>query len=128
MIFIKLLPIIFSSLLLSAHFMRAELLPLVLLSLFLPFLLLVKRPWAARFIQIVLIAGSFEWVRTVIVLVAMRRDAGEPWLRMVLILGSVATFTLLSAVTIEGKTLRERYKLTRKSEYGKINSKETCNE
>ena len=91
-----------SALLLAAHFLRAGDLPLVLLALLVPALLWVRRPWAPRVVQAALGLGALEWVRTLWAALAQRQAAGEPWLRMALILGGVALFTALSALAARG--------------------------
>lgn len=112
--FIRLAPVILSALLLAAHFSRHNAPILIVLSLLLPLMLLVRRPWAARFLQVVLILGAVEWIRTLIVLIRQRQAAGEDWVRMAVILGVVATVTLASALVFRIRRVRERYGLTRK--------------
>ena len=85
--------------------------PLVILCLALPGLLLIRRAWVARLVQVVLVLGSLEWGRTLLVLVAQRRDAGEPWSRLALILGVVTALTAASALLFCCRSLRERYGL-----------------
>ncbi|MHC4213593.1 MAG: hypothetical protein ACYSWP_09505 [Planctomycetota bacterium] len=102
---LKLLPVILSGLLLGAHFMRTGLFPLVVLSLTFPLLLLFRRGWAVRIVQIFLVLGALEWVRTLIVLVGERRGAGQAWTRLAIILGVVAVFTGCSALVL--RYLRE---------------------
>ncbi len=94
------LPVVLSCLLLAAHFSRADVTPLVVASLLLPGLLCVKRAWAARVIQLALVLGGFEWVRTLIELVGQRRETGEPFIRLALILGAIAALTFLSALLL----------------------------
>lgn len=109
--FLRLLPVIVSSLVLAAHFMRAGAGPLVGLSVLVPFVLLVRERWAARVVQCFLVLGVLEWVRTTVVLVAERREAGDDWTRLVIILGSVALFTGASALVFQCRALATRYGL-----------------
>ncbi len=109
--FFKLIPVYISGLLLAAHFFRAGMQPLALLALFFPWLLLLRRAWVARLVQGLLLWGALEWVRTLLDLVAMRRAMGSPWLRLVVILGTVALFTGASAMLFLCRSLRERYHL-----------------
>ena len=112
MTFVKLLPVILSALLLGAHFSRAGLAPLALILVLLPAVLFVKRPWAARLTQGVLVLGAAEWVRTLVVLVGVRRELGQSWTRLAVILGVVALFTLGSALLFSlSSALRTRYRL-----------------
>jgi len=108
---VRLLPVLLSALLLAAHFSRHDFPVLIAASLGFPLLLLVRRRWAARLIQAILVVGSLEWIRTLAVLVARRRDAGEAWVRLVVILGLVAMFTLGSALVFRLPALKRRYGL-----------------
>ena len=100
-----------SLLLLAAHFYRAGWLPLAVLSVLLVGLLLVPRPWAARVVQVALLAGGVEWLRTLAALAAERMAVGQPYLRMALILLSVAAVTGLSALVFRSHALRARFGL-----------------
>lgn len=72
-----------------------------------PCLLFVRRPWAPRVVQLMLLAATLEWLRTTVVLVHDRITAGEPWRRMAAILVAVAGVTLWSAL-ITPRASRER--------------------
>jgi len=96
-------------LILSAHFYRAGLWPLAALALVLNGLLMVPRAWAARAIQIALLAGSIEWLRTLASLVSERVAAGQPYLRLAAILLGVALFTAGAALVFRTYALRVRY-------------------
>jgi len=112
MVILYLLPVVLSAVLLGAHFLRAGMVLLVVLALVFPTILLFRKPWAARLVQIVLVLGAFEWVRTLAVLVAERRATGQPWVRLAVILGLVAAFTGGSALLFSwSDTLRKRYSL-----------------
>lgn len=101
--------IVVSFLVLGAHFLRFGAMPLVALCLFLPFLLFVRRPWVARVIQVALVLGGLEWLRTVISLIGNRQASGEPWTRMALILGVVALVAFVSALTFQLRPLKKWY-------------------
>lgn len=89
--------------------MRAGL-DLVLMGLGLLLLLLFLRKWwVPRVFQLVLLLGALEWVRTAVSLAQMRMQMDLPWLRMAIILGAVALFTLLSGLVFKSRALRERY-------------------
>ena len=107
--FVRLLPVILSILLLAAHFFRAgdNLYVLVLLVLLL--LLAVKKSWVPWLIQVALLLGAIEWLRTLMFVAQMRIEFGMPWTRMAIIMGSVAMFTAFSALVFRGKALRKRY-------------------
>jgi hypothetical protein len=109
--FVRLLPVLLSFVLVAAHFSRNDITPLVYVSLALPFLLLVRRPWVPRMFQVLLILGGLEWLRRLVVLASERHAAGESWVRLAVILGAVAAFTFLSALVFRCRALRERYGL-----------------
>lgn len=97
MTFLRVLPALFASLILGAHFLRSGDLALVLLALALPCFLLVRRTWARRLVQAGLLLGALEWLWALATLARERQAAGLPVLRLVLILGTVAAFTAWSA-------------------------------
>lgn len=103
---LRLVPIGLSALLLAAHFLRMGAPATAILCLAFPALLLVLRPWGPRAVQVLLLLGSLEWVRTLTSTLVQRRQAGEPWLPMALILGAVAAFTALSALAVRAADVR----------------------
>lgn len=109
MTLIHLLPAVLSLLVLGAHFMRSGNIIMVALVLPVMALLGVRRPWAGRTAQTALLLGALEWVRTSVFLVAARTQAGQPFIRMILILGSVALLTGLSVLPFRGTRLRSWY-------------------
>ena len=108
---LRLFPVIFSFLILSAHFSRSGLPLFSLIFLIIPFLLLIKQVWVVRLIQIILIVGSIEWIRTLIIYINGRQAIGEPYFRLIIILGIVALFTGLSALVFRNKALKKHYNL-----------------
>lgn len=98
--FLRSLPAILSFLVLGAHLLRSGLVLLVPLPLLFIFLLIPKAPWAVRSCQALLGLGALEWLRTLAMRVIERNGAGEPYLRLVLILGFVAAFTAGSALLL----------------------------
>jgi hypothetical protein len=107
---VRLLPVFLSALLLAAHFWRAGMYPLVAVCLAFPFALLLPRRWAACLVQVALVLGALEWVRTVLNLIMIRQAAGQPWMRMAIILLSVAAFTAASGLVFRLGPLKERYR------------------
>jgi hypothetical protein len=105
------MPIIFSFLLVGAHFFRGSHFILVCLSLVFPCLLLVQQRWAARAVQPALICAAFEWARTSVSIMNIRLAAGEPYLRMLLILGAMAVLNLGAVFIFYSPVMRKRYKL-----------------
>jgi hypothetical protein len=84
-------------LLLAAHFFRGGLFALAALAIGLVTLLFVPRAWAALVLRTALALGSIEWLRTAWDLAERRALAGQPYTRMLLILGAVAAFTAVAA-------------------------------
>ncbi|HDZ62250.1 MAG TPA: hypothetical protein ENH40_03795 [Nitrospirae bacterium] len=108
---LQLSPVIISMLLIAAHFLRSNSIILVLVSLLLPLLLLVRHPLSARIVQAALALAAIEWVRTLLMIVSVRESMGIASTRLIIILGSVAGFTLLSVLVFFSKSLKERYRL-----------------
>ena len=107
--FVRLLPAIVSLLVLAAHFYRAGNLILVVLTAASPLLLFIRSTWIVRVIQVELVFGGIEWIRTISRLVNIRQAHNLPWERLAIILGSVAAITMLSALVFNSKTLKTRY-------------------
>ena len=105
------LPIVLSLLVLGAHFLRAGSTAIVAAIVLLLALLFVRRHWAARLVQAALMLGALEWLRTLLRLAGERMRAGESVMRLVVILGVVAGFTVLSALAFQTKTLGLVYRL-----------------
>ncbi len=108
---LKLTPVFISFLLIIAHFLRTGLYVIVILLIAIPFILLVKKMWVARTIQIFLILASLEWIRIIVVSIGERQAFGEQWTRLAIILGSVAVFTACSSLVFLFRSLKIRYKL-----------------
>ena len=108
---LRLLPVLLSFGLLAAHFSRADLFPLVVISLVIPLLLLVRKAWVARTIQILLLLGAMEWIRSMFGYIEVRKSIGEDWGRLAIILIIVALLTACSGLVFRGKSLKRRYKL-----------------
>ncbi len=105
--FLRILPTLISVLLLGAHFLRTGNIAIVLMVLASPLLLRVRPPFGGYAMKVFLVFATIEWIRTSVVLFQMREALGEPWIRMVVILGSVAAFTAGSALLIRVRPLPE---------------------
>jgi hypothetical protein len=103
---LRLIPVILSSMLLAAHFFRTGSSVLSLAAIGLPFLLLVRQPWAARTVQLALVLGGLEWLRAAWGYVQQRMALGEPWTRLLVILSVVALFTWASALVFRSRRLQ----------------------
>lgn len=106
---LRLIPVIFSLLLLAAHFSRINFLPLAILSLLMIVALFLRKKWLPRLVQAYLLLGSVEWIRIIFVYVEERKLFGDDYQRLAIILGGVALFTLLSGLMFETGKLKEKY-------------------
>ena len=104
-------PIVLSLVVLGAHFLRDANHLGVAVSVGLIGLLFVKRPIAARAVQVALLLGALEWVWTIYDLVQVRTAMGMPATRMMVILGTVAAVTALSAGLLQTKAMKRIYGL-----------------
>jgi hypothetical protein len=98
-------------LLLGAHFFRAGLVPLTVACLALLALLFVRTAWAARTLQAAFALGTLEWLRTAWVFASARAVAGQPYARLLVILGGVALFTALAAIVLKSRVARQHFRL-----------------
>lgn len=103
-------PVVLSSLVLGAHFLRGGQIVAVALCLALPGLLLLRRPWVPPVLSGALLGGAALWLATAVQIGRVRLAHGEPWLRMALILGGVALFTAASAAAPWAPRLRARFR------------------
>ena len=100
-----------AAILLAAHFYRAGHLAFAALSVAALLLIAVPRAWAARVLQVALLAGAFEWLRTLVLFASARMAMGQPYLRLTLILVGVAAFTAASAAVFQHARLKRRYRI-----------------
>ena len=107
---LRLLPAALALLVLAAHFYRAGLVFLVPVCIGLVLLAFVRLAWVPRALSVALLLATAEWLRTLVVLAGDRLDAGQPYLRLVAILGGVALATLLSAWPLQSAALRRWYR------------------
>ena len=103
----------FALLLLGAHFFRAALVPLTVACLGLLALLFVRARWAWVALQVALAIGSLEWLRTAWEFASMRATMGQPYARLLVILGSVALVTVLAALVLRTRTARDHFRSPR---------------
>jgi hypothetical protein len=106
---LRLTPVLISTLFLAAHFFRARNFPLLAIAVGVAVILVIRRRWVPRVVQIALIVGGAEWIRTTVALASAREAAGQSWIRLVAILGAVALFTMCSGLVFRLPRLRERY-------------------
>ena len=107
-------PVVLSLVVLGAHFMRYDNSIGVFGSLVLIALLVVRRPWVARLVQVALILGALEWIRTLYELVQVRVAIGQPVTRMTVILGVVVVVTFCSSLLFQLPVLKRIYRTDRR--------------
>jgi len=100
-------------LLLGAHFFRAALVPLTVVCLGLVALLFVRARWAWLALQAALAIGALEWLRTAWEFASMRAAMGQPYARLLVILGGVALLTALAALVLRTGTARNHFRSPR---------------
>ena len=102
--------VVLSLLVLGAHFMRYGNDIGMVLSVAPIALLFVRKPWAARVVQAVLVLGAIEWATTLVGLVQMRMAQGLPATRLAIILGAVILLTLTAALLFETRAMKRVYR------------------
>ena len=107
------LPIALSLVVLGAHFMRYGNTIGVIGSVVLIALLFIRRPWAARAMQVALVLAALEWLHTLYDLTQVRMALEQPFARMVVILGAVAAVTACSSLLFQLCPLKTIYGLDR---------------
>lgn len=106
----RLLPALLALLVLAAHFYRAGLAHVVPACIGLAALLCVRLAWVPRAIVVALLLAAVEWLRTLALLAGARMEAGQPFMRLVVILAGVALLTLLAAWPLRSATVRQWYR------------------
>lgn len=104
-------PIVLSLVVLGAHFLRYDSVIGVAGSLVLIGLLFVRQASVARLVQVALVLGAVEWLRTLYMLAQARAALGQPVTRMTLILGAVAAVSFCSAFLFRTRNLKKIYRL-----------------
>jgi hypothetical protein len=93
--------VILSAVLIAAHFLRLGSLVLAVAGLAIPLLLLTRSKFASYILQALLVLAGAEWLRTLIAIAVRRHADAQPWIRMAVILGSVATVSFLAAYLVQ---------------------------
>jgi hypothetical protein len=108
---LRLLPVVLALAILAAHFYRAGAWVAFGVAIALLPILFIRAAWAARVLQAALVIGALEWLRTAAALVAIRQSMGQPYARLVVILGAVALVTGLCALVFQWRPVRERFRI-----------------
>ena len=95
--FLRSIPAALAALLLAAHFYRASALVPAALCVAAIGLLFIRRRAALLAMRLGLAVGSIVWMVTAWRIARTRMNAGEPYIRMLAILGAVGLFTAIAA-------------------------------
>lgn len=108
--FFKFFAIILCFILMAAHLSRADMIMLSIISLLFPFILLWKHKISAITVQIALGLFGLEWIRALVYYARIRVENGEDWLRLALILGTVAIINFATILVYRTRYMKEKYK------------------
>ncbi|HEX2640541.1 MAG TPA: hypothetical protein VHL50_08225 [Pyrinomonadaceae bacterium] len=98
-----------SIVLLAVHFLRSEHEVLVVAASLSLFLLLIRRGWSRRLLQVTLLAASAEWLRVLAELVDERRLYNMPYTRLAVIIGSVAALAAAAVLILSTKRIAKYF-------------------
>ncbi len=101
--------LVVAALLLAAHFLREGSLGLVALCFLTPLLLMIRRRWSLIVLQLLTYGAAAIWINTTIHLVYERIQLGRAWGGVVVILRTVALFTILTGLLLNSSVIREEY-------------------
>jgi hypothetical protein len=110
MLALLLTPAVLSSLVLAAHFLRRGQLLLCALCLGMAVLPLLRRRWVPETLQVFLGLGVLLWIATLRGMVEERSHAGEPWMRLAVILGSVMGVAVLGILLLSTHRVHAHYR------------------
>jgi hypothetical protein len=109
MVILYSIPVILSSLIISAHFYRNDFVIVSIICLLSPLLLLFRKRWIPKLMTFLLILFTLEWVRTMLSYVDEYKLQERSYNKLVVILLLVILFTLLSSIVFKSKTMKKRY-------------------
>ena len=101
--------VVLAALLLGAHFLREGNYLLVAVCVATPLLFLWKKRASLVALQLMAYAAAATWIYVAFRLVELRQQTGRSWAGAVLILGSVALFTLVAGLLLNSRAISERY-------------------
>jgi hypothetical protein len=111
-VILRLIPLVIASLLMAAHFLRGGNIGLVLASILVPLLLLIRKRWSLILVQLSAYAAAVIWVYGTIRLVQERMLLARPWSSAVIILSSVALFSVFAGLLLNSRKVKDRYPST----------------
>ncbi|HHJ51830.1 MAG TPA: hypothetical protein ENJ89_01435 [Caldithrix abyssi] len=106
---LRVFPIIFSTLLFSAHLLRFYGYWPPVLMMLLCFSLLSDKRRVLQMWQILLAIFTLFWIKITVSLVLLRLEKGMPWQRLALIMSAVVVVNLMSLLWTNRKTVKEMF-------------------
>jgi len=82
---------------------------LALVSILVPFLLLIRKSWSLIAVQLSAYAAAGIWLLTTMDVIRDRMLAGKPWTLSAIILGSVTLFTVIAGMLLNSPRVKEKY-------------------
>ena len=110
MIVLRLLPVILSTLLFTAHLMRFNGFPLAIVVITLLLTLFIRKSRIIRLWQILLALAALKWVIIAIELIHMRIAFDLPYLRLAIILIAVVIFNVFSIFWLQNRKIQSFYR------------------
>ncbi len=107
--FVRLLPVLFSALLFSAHISRAGYNVAAIILLLLIGTLFIRKTYILRAWQVVMGLASLIWIQAAVGYIQNRMSMGTPWVRLAFIMAAIVLFTAFSAWWLENKKIKEFY-------------------
>ena len=96
-------------LLLAAHFSRAGNDILAGLVLLVPFLFFIRQRWVIVGMEWIAYAASLAWLYSAYQYIQIRIATGDDWLRLLIIMASVAFYTFWSGIFLRNEKMMLRY-------------------
>ena len=103
----------FMILLLAAHFSRANNNILAIVTLAIPLLLFVKKSWVIDVLQGMGYLSALFWIYGAYQYIQLRIEAGEGWIRLLLIMGAIALYSVWSSYFLRSKQIKDTYGITK---------------
>jgi hypothetical protein len=81
----------------------------MVVSVLVPLLMLIRKRWSLILVQLSAYAAAVVWLSTATHLVQERMISAKPWSGAVIILGSVALFSVFAGLLLNSRKVKERY-------------------
>lgn len=102
--FFKIILTVLNFVVLAAHFFRGGHVLFAVVSIGLPFFLLLQNETTQKILRIASYITAGFWLETMLALVEKRVELGQPWIRMACILSFVALLNIVVGLLHEKKT------------------------